>query len=297
MASTSSPITVTVQMTDRKFTVSVPSDIQVSAFKRRIQADVGCPPELHRLVHRGRILADDKSFAFYGKLACSFVLLCLYYGFIFQNILDDKQKIYLFCFDAYVFYFFILPIHIKEIQDGHNVHFVKGGARTTPTTPTTTTTAPIASTTVPNALPPGFQSPFGGMGGMGGMGGLGGMGMGGMGSMAEMEEQLRRNPQMMQEMMNSPLMRGIMENPDMLQSMFANNPQMEALMNSNPELRHALTDPATLRQSMQMMRNPQGAVIYIYIFIIIIIIRFIVIIFIYACYSLPIACIYFFMTE
>lgn len=64
-----SNINITVQATDRKFTVVVPSDISVSAFKRRIQADVGCEPSLHRLIHRGRILEDDKSFSFYGKTA------------------------------------------------------------------------------------------------------------------------------------------------------------------------------------------------------------------------------------
>ena len=36
------------------------------------------------------------------------------------------------------------------------------------------------------------------------------------------------------------------------------NPQLRALMDRNPQLRHALSDPATLRQTMQMMRNPAG---------------------------------------
>merc|ERR1719238_474085 len=35
------------------------------------------------------------------------------------------------------------------------------------------------------------------------------------------------------------------------------NPQMREVMETNPELAHALNDPAVLRQSLEMARNPQ----------------------------------------
>lgn len=71
------------------------------------------------------------------------------------------------------------------------------------------------------------------------------------------------NPMMtpqMQQMLNNPFMQqmmdNLMSNPDFMEAMLANNPQMQQVMQSNPELRHALRDPDTMRQAMQMLRDP-----------------------------------------
>ena len=48
----------------------------------------------------------------------------------------------------------------------------------------------------------------------------------------------------------------LMDNPEMIRSMFASNPQMQAVLEANPQLNHMLNDPALMRQSMEMARNP-----------------------------------------
>lgn len=41
---------------------------------------------------------------------------------------------------------------------------------------------------------------------------------------------------------------------DFVRSIIMSNPQMKALVEQNPELGHVISDPAFLRQSMEMMR-------------------------------------------
>ena len=102
-------------------------------------------------------------------------------------------------------------------EDGQTIHLVKGSSGTTATT--TPTAVPVAAPVLnpyAAAMGGGMNNPFAGMGGMdpfGGMGGGGGMG--------NMQEELMRNPQMMQQMMNSPFMEAMMSNPDMLRNMIA----------------------------------------------------------------------------
>merc|ERR1719192_3291670 len=40
-------------------------------------------------------------------------------------------------------------------------------------------------------------------------------------------------------------------------SMFESNPQLRAIMEANPQMRHVLRDPSTMRQMMNVMRNPE----------------------------------------
>ena len=40
--------------------------------------------------------------------------------------------------------------------------------------------------------------------------------------------------------------------------MCPSNPQMQAMMDANPQIRHVLNDPSVLRQTMEMMRNPNA---------------------------------------
>lgn len=48
-----------------------------------------------------------------------------------------------------------------------------------------------------------------------------------------------------------------MQNPEIMQQMMSANPQMQQIMQSNPEVAQIFNDPALLRQSMEMARNPR----------------------------------------
>src|SRR5690606_23070889 len=84
-----------------------------------------------------------------------------------------------------------------------------------------------------------------------------GMGMGGgFPDVGRMQEQLMRNPEMMQSILNSPMMQQMMDNPELMRSMFMSNPHMQQILQNNPQLNHILNDPQMMRQTMQMLRNP-----------------------------------------
>jgi ubiquilin len=87
-------------------------------------------------------------------------------------------------------------------------------------------------------------------------GGMGGMAAGGMPDMAEMQRTMMQNPEQMQAMLNSPLMDSLMNNPELARSLMLANPQVRELIERNPEIGHVLNDSNTLRQMMQMARNP-----------------------------------------
>ncbi|KAI9304934.1 hypothetical protein BJ944DRAFT_240111 [Cunninghamella echinulata] len=80
---------------------------------------------------------------------------------------------------------------------------------------------------------------------------FGGMGAGGPGGMPQMD------PEAMRQMMDSPIMQGLLSNTDFVRSIIMSNPQMRALVEENPEIGHVINDPAFLRQSIEMMRNPE----------------------------------------
>lgn len=94
-----------------------------------------------------------------------------------------------------------------KISDGDVIHMVKGAAAAAASPPSAAPTsipAPVSAPTASTNLPPvpSGQNPLAAM--MGGMGGIGGMG--GTGGMQQMQDEMMRNPAMMQQMMNSPLM-------------------------------------------------------------------------------------------
>ncbi|KAI9469991.1 MAG: hypothetical protein EXX96DRAFT_654389 [Benjaminiella poitrasii] len=64
------------------------------------------------------------------------------------------------------------------------------------------------------------------------------------------------DPELMRQMMDSPFMQSMLNNPEFVRSIIMSNPQMKTLVEQNPELGHVISDPAFLRQSMEMMRNP-----------------------------------------
>ena len=65
------------------------------------------------------------------------------------------------------------------------------------------------------------------------------------------------DPEQLAELMNSPMMQAVMT-PDVLRNMMDSNPQMRELMRQNPQLREVLNDPDLMRQSLQMMRDPNA---------------------------------------
>ncbi|KJH49899.1 hypothetical protein DICVIV_03928 [Dictyocaulus viviparus] len=69
-------------------------------------------------------------------------------------------------------------------------------------------------------------------------------------------QQMMSNPEMMRQMIDNPLMQNIMGNPEIFRSLLANNPQIQQLIERNPELGHVLNDPDMMRQTMEMIRNP-----------------------------------------
>jgi ubiquilin len=93
--------------------------------------------------------------------------------------------------------------------------------------------------------------------GMAGMGGMG-AGPGGMADITRMQEQLMRNPEMMREIMASPMMQNMMSNPELIRNMILQNPQMRQVLDANPQLNHVLQDPALMRQTMELMQNPEA---------------------------------------
>ncbi|KAK6731808.1 hypothetical protein RB195_007955 [Necator americanus] len=78
----------------------------------------------------------------------------------------------------------------------------------------------------------------------------------GAGGPQAMAQQMLNNPEMMRQMMDNPIMQNIMSNPEIFRSLFANNPQIQQLIERNPELGHVLNDPDMMRQTMEMIRNP-----------------------------------------
>ncbi|VDK29671.1 unnamed protein product [Gongylonema pulchrum] len=65
-----------------------------------------------------------------------------------------------------------------------------------------------------------------------------------MGGAFGMTQQLMENPDVMRELMNTPLAQSILNNPDIIRSLIAD------------KLGHLLNDPEIIRQTMEMVRNP-----------------------------------------
>lgn len=147
-----------------------------------------------------------------------------------------------------------------DIQDEHTVHMVKGSAPSTVNQPASSSSVSSSAGNMSYSAPPPSSQSANPMANMFGAGGLGGtIGTGGAApDMSRMHEQLMRNPEMMQQIMNSPMMENLLNNPDMIRNMMVNNPQMQQMLDANPQMRHILNDPAVLRQSMEMMRNPNA---------------------------------------
>ncbi len=129
-----------------------------------------------------------------------------------------------------------LTVEHYDIQNEHTVHMVKGAAPNATPSSSSSATIPAPSNPIPPANTPnifGQANPL--------MGGLGSMGQP---DINRMQDQLMRNPEMMQQILSSPMMDNLMNNPDMMRDMMTNNPQMQSMMDRNPQMRHILNDPA-----------------------------------------------------
>ncbi|WOK98411.1 hypothetical protein Cni_G07122 [Canna indica] len=206
-----------------KFSVQTTLDSTVGTFKAALAQKCDVPPEQQRLIYKGRILKDQQTLESYG------------------------------------------------LESDHTIHLVRG--LTQPDPSTDATIASNGASRVPTntaGVESGASNESGGFGGtdFGGLlfPGLGasrreGTGSGLFGSglpdLNQMQQQLAQNPSMMREIMNMPAVQSLINNPDLLRNMIMNNPQMREIMDRNPDFAHILNDPSTLRQSLEVMRNPE----------------------------------------
>ncbi|XGW21346.1 hypothetical protein V3C99_004362 [Haemonchus contortus] len=153
-------------------------------------------------------------------------LLCLIFS---GKILKDHEK-----------------LETHNIGDGMALHLVvrqgQNRAGHANTTANQTTTNPSSNPSQASGASPMASNLFGGE-----------MPAGGPQAMAQ---QMMNNPEMMRQMMDNPIMQNIMGNPEIFRSLLANNPQIQQLIERNPELGHVLNDPDMMRQTMEMIRNP-----------------------------------------
>ncbi|KAI8380719.1 hypothetical protein BD560DRAFT_386914 [Blakeslea trispora] len=127
-----------------------------------------------------------------------------------------------------------------KIVNGCTVHVVRSGINKAPTSDKKATPPPSTSEPIPPIPPTPSPSNLTGVGG----------------SPFDMQMP-NMDPEVMRQMMDSPFMQNLMSNTDFVRSIIMSNPQMKALVEQNPELGHIISDPAFLRQSMEMMRNPE----------------------------------------
>lgn len=124
-----------------------------------------------------------------------------------------------------------------DVKDESTIHLVIRTANRAQTH----ASQPIAPTTTPAP-----SNPFG----------LGGN-PAGIGGMDRMQQQLFSNPDQLGQLMNSPIMTALTSNPEIMRTMMLANPQVREMIERNPEMGHIINDPAFLRQSVEMARNPE----------------------------------------
>ncbi|KAJ8501357.1 hypothetical protein OPV22_011909 [Ensete ventricosum] len=205
-----------------KFSVQTALDSTVAALKASLVEKCNIPAEQQRLIYKGRILKDEQTLESYG------------------------------------------------LESDHTIHLVRGSIA--PAASADVTAASNGASRVPNNIT-GVESGGSNEGGRFGADfggslfpGLGvnrrdGSGSGflgfGLPDLNQMQQQLAQNPSMMREIMNMPAVQSLINNPDLLRNMIMNNPQMREIIDRNPDFAHVLNDPSTLRQSLEVMRNPE----------------------------------------
>ena len=211
------------------FTVSVSGGMTVLELKEKLKDPAGgVEPEKQRLIYQGHVLKDNKTLGSYNLKADHTVHLV-------KSVASRGG-----------------PSSDPSSGRGPRIR-PADPAWTQPVTQPRRNQATVPAT--PAQLPPNYR-PGGGQGGFGGLGGLGGMGGFDASQLQHVQEQLMRDPNAMNEMLNSPAMQAVMSNPEVMRTIMQSNPQMRDLMDRNPELAHILNDPETLRQTMEIARNP-----------------------------------------
>ncbi|KAF3789692.1 Ubiquitin domain-containing protein [Nymphaea thermarum] len=71
------------------------------------------------------------------------------------------------------------------------------------------------------------------------------------------QQQVAQNPNMMRETINMPVMQELMNDPDVMRNLIASNPLVCEIIDRNPDLGYVLNDPSTLRQTLEVARNPE----------------------------------------
>lgn len=201
-----------------KFSVQASPDTLIQDLRSIIEEKHAVPADQQRLIFKGHVLKDEKTLGSYG------------------------------------------------VQAGNTIILVKGTKKAAekPTVTPSPASAPsgnaesvgLASAAAPaqSEIPAAAANPFAFNPLMGAFGQN--PSAGGMPNMADMQRQLLENPDMMAQVMNSPMMQSLLDNPELMQQMMMNNPTIRQMMETNPELSHILNDPAVIRQSMELARNP-----------------------------------------
>uniref|UniRef100_A0A7E4W764 Ubiquitin-like domain-containing protein n=1 Tax=Panagrellus redivivus TaxID=6233 RepID=A0A7E4W764_PANRE len=126
-----------------------------------------------------------------------------------------------------------------NIKDGMAVHLViKQTKPTTAAAPTSTPTPtrPSGTSTPTAGANPPPAAPGGGLGGLPGLGGM--------------------NADAARQVLNMPFAQELFSNPEFLRQMISGNEHIQSLARQNPEIGHLLNDPEMIRQTMDMIRNP-----------------------------------------
>ncbi|EGT43471.1 hypothetical protein CAEBREN_00658 [Caenorhabditis brenneri] len=116
-----------------------------------------------------------------------------------------------------------------RISDGHTVHLVIRNQNR----PAQPAAAPAPA---PAAPTPAAANPFGRLGGN--------------------PADILNNPEAMRSMIDNPIAQQLLNNPEFMRTIIQSNPQFQALIERNPEVGHILNDPNVMRQTMEMIRNP-----------------------------------------
>ncbi|XP_077972160.1 ubiquilin-1-like [Styela clava] len=72
----------------------------------------------------------------------------------------------------------------------------------------------------------------------------------------QMQQEMMRNPDLMQQIMGNPMVENMLSNPEVMGQLMRANPQMQALIEQNPEVGHLLNNPELMRQALEYTRNP-----------------------------------------
>ncbi|KAI8541063.1 hypothetical protein RHMOL_Rhmol08G0033900 [Rhododendron molle] len=202
-----------------KFSVQISLDSAVGSLKSVVAQNCDVAAERQRLIYKGRVLKDDHTLESYG------------------------------------------------LEADHTVHLVRGFA------PATSAVTMVASDPgVPNSTPSGMTSVGSGECGMCGGYSLGaslssGLGYGlsdnselfgaGLPILQQVLQKLTQNPNLMREIIDMPSVHNVVDNQNIMQNVIMNDPQIDELIDRNPELAHILTDPSTIRQTLEAARNPE----------------------------------------